>query len=102
LPLLARPSAERQRRFLSRETGGRRLNQAWLDLVALGAELPRPKLVRARRPAKARLQAVQTPTLVLLGERSRAHDIDKASHHSIPTDNADELNRRVSAFLTQA
>jgi pimeloyl-ACP methyl ester carboxylesterase len=118
LPVLLRPSAKRQRRFLSWETGERELNKPWLDLVALGAELPRPKIVRPRRPTAAQLEAIQTPTLVLLGEKSKAHRIEKvaararqrlpnavtdvlpgASHHSIPTDEADNLNHRVSAFL---
>ena len=119
LPLLVRPSAQRQRRLLSWETGGRSINTAWLDLIALGAELPRPKIVRARRPASAQLQTLQTPTLVLLGETSKAHDVDKvaahgrrllpnavlevlpgASHHSIPTYDPAELSRRLSTFLT--
>ncbi|MFI6852472.1 alpha/beta fold hydrolase [Streptomyces sp. NPDC050416] len=71
-----------------------------------------------RRPSAQRVRACTVPALVLLAERSRAHDVPRvaaaarrllpdasvvtlpdASHHSIPTERPAELNRLLAEFL---
>jgi pimeloyl-ACP methyl ester carboxylesterase len=118
-PMLLRPTDGRVRGFLHWETGGRALDPAWLTLHALGSvHFPAAKVVPNRPPRPARLASSTVPTLVLLAERSRAHDIRAvaanararlprvvvdvlpgAMHHSIPTEQAPELTRRLTAFL---
>jgi len=74
-PLLARPAQARARRFLAWETGGIALDPRWLELAVLagrGAE-PIPQL----------------STAVLPG----------ATHHSLPTHPAGQLNDALLAFL---
>jgi pimeloyl-ACP methyl ester carboxylesterase len=63
---------------------------------------------------------MRVPTLVVLAEQSRAHDVGKvrmnaetrlpyvsvvvlagASHHSIPTTSPDQLNRELVQFLVR-
>lgn len=70
------------------------------------------------RPAPDRLRASTVPTLLLLAERSRAHDIHKVSanahelmphvvgatlphvsHHAVPTEQPEQLNRELGGFL---
>jgi pimeloyl-ACP methyl ester carboxylesterase len=118
-PMLLRPTDGRVRGFLHWETGGRALDPAWLTLNALGSvHFPAAKVVPNRLPQPARLAAATVPTLVLLAERSRAHEIQAvaanararmprvvvdvlpgATHHSIPTEQAPELSRRLTDFL---
>jgi len=118
-PLSVRPSARRLRRLLRWESAGGDLDPDWLELVTLGAvRRPRPTVVTGPRPEPERLAACTVPTLVLLAERSRVHDVatvDKAvravlpraviatlpavSHHQLPFHNASELNRQVLSFL---
>jgi pimeloyl-ACP methyl ester carboxylesterase len=119
LPLLLRPNRKRAAALLRWETGGRPLEEAWLRLAALAAELPSTgKLVTGPRPATDRLRSLEVPTLVLLAERSRAHDVDTvaararaqlpqvrtavlpaASHHSLPTDPATAVDDALTGFL---
>lgn len=118
IPALVRPSRRRMQALLEWETGGRLLDSAWLDLVCIGSELPRPKLVLPRRPAKDDFGAVTAPTLVLAAERSKAHDaavvtkaaaeclpnarvvvLSGASHHSVPIMVPEQLNRELCAFF---
>jgi len=119
VPLFVAPSRRRMRAFLDWETGGRHLDDAWLDLIALGAELPRSKIVMPRQPAAAALRAVTIPTLILLAEDSKAHDVHRvarnsrtllphasidllagASHHTVPTGAPERLNDKLTRFLT--
>jgi pimeloyl-ACP methyl ester carboxylesterase len=119
LPGLIRPSAARQRTFLAWETGGRAMNPAWLNLTACRSDVTLPRIVLPKRPSADRLRALTMPTLVLLAEQSRALDVAKAaatarrllpnasvqilagaSHHSIPTADAEALNAALSAFLS--
>jgi len=114
IPLLLRPSPARVRSFLAWETGGVALDPDWLEVTAQGAN-PRPL---PRPPAVARLRELTTPTLVLLAERSRAHDIRRvqegvrrampdarivvlegATHSTIPAYHHEQLNRELAAFL---
>ena len=116
LPLLLKPTPQRQRDHLRWETGGLALNPAWLELTALAApEFPAAKVARTQRP---RLDQLRTPTLVLLAEHSKAHDIHRVdanahrsvphivsavlpgvSHHSIPMHNPADLNDAVTEFV---
>lgn len=119
VPILARPSSERMRAFITWETAGMRADPAWLKLMCLGREFPSAKVVMPRRPAPDRLRASTVPTLLLLAERSRAHDIHKVSanarkfmphvvsailpdvsHHAMPTERPEQLNRELGAFLS--
>lgn len=116
LPLLVRPTAERAAALIRWETGGRPLPAEWAALQAAAAEAPTTgKLVTGPKPAPERLRV---PTLVVLGGRSRVHDVDKvsrramqtvpdarivvlpdASHHSLPFDPAGEVNRSLGEFF---
>ena len=119
VPIFVRPSADRMRTFINWETAGRPVDPAWLKLMCLGVELPRAKVVMPRHPASDRLRASTVPTLLLLAEKSRAHDIHKVSanarklmpdivtavlpnvsHHTVPTENAVHLNRELGEFLS--
>jgi pimeloyl-ACP methyl ester carboxylesterase len=119
VPLFARPSAARMRTFINWETAGRPVDPAWLTLMCLGVEFLRAKIVIPRHPAPDQLRASTVPTLLLLAENSRAHDIHKVSanarslmphivtavlpavsHHTIPAGNPAHLNRRLGEFLS--
>ncbi|MER7444588.1 alpha/beta fold hydrolase [Micromonospora avicenniae] len=119
VPIFVRPNAARMRAFLYWETAGIPVDPAWLRLVCLGAEVPRAKVVMPRSPDPDRLRASSVPTLLLLAEKSRAHDIRKVSakarelmphivtavlpavsHHSVPTENPAHLNRELVEFLS--
>jgi len=118
LPLLARPSAARGEAFIRWETGGAPVNPAWLRLAGLAADLRWSRPVRTRRPARAGLERLAAPTLVVLAERSKAHNIRRvaagagarvpgvrvevlpgASHHSIPVQHAGALSHLLLDFL---
>jgi pimeloyl-ACP methyl ester carboxylesterase len=119
VPLFVAPSAQRMRAFLNWETGAKPLDPAWLNLMALGTELPRSKIVMPRRPAAELFRAATMPTLILLAEHSRAHDIRAvtrnarrlmphatidllagASHHTIPTEDSEQLNHKLTGFFS--
>jgi pimeloyl-ACP methyl ester carboxylesterase len=120
-PVLLRPSAGRMRSLIRWETRGDDVDPAWLRLVSLGrdstAEFPKSKVI-VHRPEPERLAASTVPTLLLLAERSRAHNIATVardahklmprlliktlagvSHHGLPIVNADATNRAVLDFV---
>ncbi|MEW1752408.1 alpha/beta fold hydrolase [Streptomyces angustmyceticus] len=118
LPLFARPGERSTRRFLAWETRGAPPAPELVRLMGLGAaEFRGAKVVTGPRPDLARLGAWAPPTLVLLAEHSRAHDLRRVAaraertpgvrpatvpgvtHHSMPYDRAGELGRRVLDFL---
>jgi pimeloyl-ACP methyl ester carboxylesterase len=121
IPLFAHPTRQRMRNFLRWETGGTALNPAWLELAAIArADVRTSPVVLPRRPTPAQLRTSTVPTLVLLAEASRQHDIarltrtahdlmptatvavlPRATHHTIPTVDATQLNREVLGFLSQ-
>jgi pimeloyl-ACP methyl ester carboxylesterase len=74
VPVLTRPTAARLRALVRWETGGRPVDDAWLDVAAAGAELPTAPPVRTRRPDPARLGALTVPTLVVAAGDGRAQD----------------------------
>jgi pimeloyl-ACP methyl ester carboxylesterase len=120
VPLFIRPTAGRWRSFIKWETGGMPINPAWLDLVARGAaDFPQSKIVMPRRPSAESLRALTIPTLLLLAEKSRSHDIRQveanarqsmpqlttamlpgATHHSIPTERPERLNHELVEFFS--
>jgi len=88
-------------------------------LKCVGLEFPSAKIVLPRRPASDRLRASSVPTLLLLAEQSRAHDVRKVSanarslmphvvgtilpdvsHHAMPTEQPERLNRELGTFLS--
>ncbi|SFP66194.1 Pimeloyl-ACP methyl ester carboxylesterase [Geodermatophilus dictyosporus] len=74
VPVLTRPTAARVRALVRWETGGRPVDDAWLDVAAAGAELPAAPPARTRRPDPARLRALTVPTLVVVAGDGRAQD----------------------------
>lgn len=119
VPIFVRPSAERMRAFITWETAGMPVDPTWMRLMCLGTEFPSARVVMPRRPAPERLRASTVPTLLLLAEKSRAHDIHKVSanarklmphivtavlpavsHHTVPTEHPQHLNRALGKFLS--
>ena len=108
-------------RMLRWETDGAELDEDWVDLLRQCAtDFPRGKLLLPKRPTPQQLRGLTVPTLVLLGEQSRAHDarhiasvarqllpevetavIPGATHHTMPLYDPGELNRQLNAFLHQ-
>jgi pimeloyl-ACP methyl ester carboxylesterase len=118
IPLLARPSAARMRRFLAWETRGRPLDEAWLSVTAAGHDLGRAQIVMPKLPRASELAALQVPVLILVAGASQAHDprriadrardrlpgatvatVPGATHHTIPTEDAGQLLGHVEPFL---
>ncbi|MFJ4535452.1 alpha/beta fold hydrolase [Streptomyces tibetensis] len=118
LPMLLRPSAERVRAFHRWETGRDPEDPVWRAFLGSTATARRSKVVAMRRPEARELARCTVPALVLLAERSRAHDplraaaaarrllpsasvvtLPGASHHSLPTERPTELNRLLREFF---
>ncbi|MCI2419002.1 alpha/beta fold hydrolase [Saccharopolyspora sp. K220] len=118
VPLLLKRTAEGERAFHQWETGGATEDPVWQGFLDEAADARRSKVVAMRRPKAADLRTCNIPTLVLLAERSRAHDVQRvsagarrllpdvtvttlldASHHSLPTERPAELNRLLTEFL---
>ncbi|WP_430332369.1 alpha/beta fold hydrolase [Rhodococcus sp. ACT016] len=76
MPLLLRPTADRERALIGWEAAGTAVDPDWLDLVAYGAErFPAHRPVVPRRPRPHDLGNVRAPVTVVLAERSRVHDV---------------------------
>ncbi|MFF0250049.1 alpha/beta fold hydrolase [Streptosporangium sandarakinum] len=119
LPMLLRPTPGRVRAFTAWEAGGTPVDEDWLELYVSGStDFPRSKIIPIRRPDAARLRASAVPTLVVAAERSRAHDaqavvagvrrlmphaetavLPEVSHHGIPTERPEALNRLLLEFF---
>jgi pimeloyl-ACP methyl ester carboxylesterase len=119
VPLFVRPSEQRMRDFIGWETGGRPIDADWLTLLARGsADFRTAKVVLPHRPAADRLAGLRTPTLLLLAERSKSHDIRQVaanahrlmpqvqtavlpgvSHHGVPTEDPATLNQHLTNFF---
>jgi pimeloyl-ACP methyl ester carboxylesterase len=122
VPLLLRPSAERARRVIQWESRGIDFDAEVLALMCLGGgEFRGSRIVLSKRPREDLLAALDVPTLLLLAEHSRAHDINRvqaaasrllpglnvavlagASHHSIPATAPRQLNGELQRFLAGA
>jgi pimeloyl-ACP methyl ester carboxylesterase len=118
VPVVVRPNANRALRLIGWETGQGRLDLTSRTLASLGAEFRGAKIVIPHPPKAERLRAMNVPTLLLLAEKSKAHDVRHirtnaerllphlttgtlrgASHHSIPMTDPDQLNDDLIAFL---
>ncbi|MDT9688054.1 alpha/beta fold hydrolase [Streptomyces sp. P9(2023)] len=123
LPMLLRPTPARNATFLRWETRGAdaELDPAWLRLLALAAEFPSARPVTGPRPTPAELGTLKPPTLLLLAERSRAHDsarmaararaavprirtatLPGATHHTLPAGAPPETYEWIEGFLKSA
>jgi pimeloyl-ACP methyl ester carboxylesterase len=120
VPLFVRPSAKRARRLIEWEANGIPIDPQTTTVSCLGGgEFCHAKVVMPHPPKADRLWVMNVPTLLLLAEKSRAHDIDKvrtnaesallrlttvvlpgASHHSVPATGAGELNAALVDFLS--
>ncbi|MFD3947062.1 hypothetical protein [Streptomyces sp. NPDC058579] len=120
--MLLRPTPARTDAFLRWETGGgAELDPRGRQLLASAAYFPGTRPVTGPRPTPADLAALKPPTLLLLAERSRAHDSAEvaararatvphvetatpagATHHTLPAGAPPETYERVAAFLTTA
>ncbi|MEE2034009.1 alpha/beta fold hydrolase [Rhodococcus chondri] len=112
VPLLLRPTEQRQRNFIRWETGNRHVDPEWLDLLALGAAtFPASKTIVPKRPKRTALQNLAVETTVVLAAESKVHDsrrlaahitesfpqigtvvVEEASHHGMPMQPAQALN----------
>jgi pimeloyl-ACP methyl ester carboxylesterase len=119
VPLFVRSSAERARRVVTWESHDIALDQTSLTLACLGGgEYRASKLVVPHRPRPEDLRSLEAETLVVLAQKSRAHDIHEvrdaaerhvpgvsvvvlpgASHHSLPATDPEALNRELLRFL---
>ncbi len=121
VPLLARPTQARARAVLTWETAHAEppADELLASLASLGGgEFRGARLVLPKRPAAAALRATRVPMLVVLAERSRAHDIGRigaaarrlvpgaetavlpgAAHHTLPATAAGPLNELLTGFL---
>ncbi|MEU9832595.1 alpha/beta fold hydrolase [Streptosporangium sp. NPDC048047] len=119
LPTLLRPTPRRVRALTAWESGGTPVDEGWLELYVSGAtDLPRSRIIPIRRPDAALLPTSAVPTLVVAAERSRAHDaravvagarrlmphagtavLPDVSHHGIPTERPEALNRLLLEFF---
>ncbi|MEU9996447.1 alpha/beta fold hydrolase [Streptomyces sp. NPDC050848] len=119
LPMLLRPTTARTAAFLRWETGGgAEPDPHGRRLLALAADFPSARPVTGPRPTPAELSRLKPPTLLLLAERSRAHDparvaasaraavphletatLPGATHHTLPAEAPPETYERVARFL---
>ncbi|MEU0189451.1 alpha/beta hydrolase [Streptomyces afghaniensis] len=118
LPMLLKPTAERVRAFHRWETGHAPEDPVWRAFLDSTATARRSKVVAMRRPKARALRGCTVPALVVMAERSRAHNAPRVaaaarrllpeagvvtlpgtSHHSVPTERPAELNRLLAKFL---
>jgi pimeloyl-ACP methyl ester carboxylesterase len=118
VPVLLKRTVQRERAFSLWETGRAPADPLWQEFLDSAAGAQRSKVVAMRRPRTRDLRSCAVLALVVLAEHSRAHDVQRvaagarrllpratvrtlpdASHHSIPTERPDELNRLLTEFL---
>lgn len=118
LPMLLRPNPRRVRGFLTWESGAAGVDEQALELAASAVAFSSSRVVTGPAPAADRIRSLRTPTLLLLAEHSRQHDIARVarnaerllpdarvvvlpgvSHHSVPMRHPDALNAAVRGFL---
>ncbi|OPG11403.1 alpha/beta fold hydrolase [Microbispora sp. GKU 823] len=118
LPMLLRPTVRRRRAFIDWETGRTALDEKWRRLNDLAAGFPAARPLTGPRPGPEELRALRPPVLLLLAERSRAHDIGRvaasaaallprvetavlpgATHHTLPLAAPPEMDARIERFL---
>ncbi len=109
LPVLLRPSPARWKSFLSWEASDATLDARWVEVSSLATLLPRGRIIRPRQPTHRELTSLSCPTLVLVADRSKAHNpaalarsaaqydavtvtqLVAASHHSIPATHGEQI-----------
>jgi pimeloyl-ACP methyl ester carboxylesterase len=120
IPMFARPSHASARRFFGWETRGRHVDEDSFDLMIEGAIAKNARIVMPAIPADSAFAGFTTPTLLVLAGRGRTQDRDKvernarrlvadlsvvtlpnATHHTIPTEDADDLNAVMTSFLNR-
>ncbi|MFE9421344.1 alpha/beta fold hydrolase [Kitasatospora sp. NPDC006697] len=120
LPMLLRPTAARARAFLRWETAGLEPDPAWLELYGRAAEFPSARPIVSRRPPADRLATCRTRVLAVYAAASRAHDARRAlaatqrllpaaetallpgaTHHGLPYQAAEQVNRLIEDFLAK-
>lgn len=120
MPLVLGNRAGNMRRLLAWETRGR-ASGPWADLMCAPSSGNAPKLVLPKRPTPGELQRLPARTLVLVAGQARAHDASKiaatarrllpravvevlprATHHTVPAQDAGAVNDAVLSFLRTA
>ena len=115
LSLLPGGSVEK---YLRWETRGAHLDAQWLEFQVLNTAAAHGKLIAARKYGAEQLSSLTIPTLILLAQHSRVHDVAKVreaarrslphavietlpgvSHHMIPFEHPEAINRRLLEFL---
>jgi pimeloyl-ACP methyl ester carboxylesterase len=111
MPFILKPTAGKRRWLIRWETRKVELDPDWLEMTAAAAEaFPHAPTVPTKIPAKTALADLQTPTLVILAEKSRVHParrlagraakllpagevqmITGASHYGLPMTHAAEI-----------
>lgn len=118
VPVLLGNSPRRLRALYDWETGGRAVDPDVLRLALDGTAGTWRRPVLPTRPKPAQLRSVTTPTLVVAAGRSRSQDparvvrvaagtlpdvvtrvLPDASHHTVPTEDADRLATEIRQFL---
>jgi len=119
IPMFVRPTAQRARRFLEWETGGRPLAPELLELITCGeADFPAGRTVFPTRPSADAMAALDLPVLLALPRHSRQNDpaalaraarrvlrrlsvveLPGQTHHSVPSYDPELLNRTLLDFL---
>ncbi|MGC9664997.1 alpha/beta fold hydrolase [Planosporangium sp. 12N6] len=119
VPMFIRPTPGWLRWYFAWETGGAALDPAWMRMAELGTRFPSSRIVLPRHPTAGQLRACTAPTLIVLAENSKAHDIRSvaanarrmmphstittlpgATHHTLPMAPAGPLNRELVAFFS--
>jgi pimeloyl-ACP methyl ester carboxylesterase len=123
LPLLVAPGRRTKRRFFTWETGGT-MDPQFLNFVTTPYAVDTPAeatFIFPRRPADAEFVELTSPTLVLAAERGQQNNVRRltatarrlvpdvtvttiagATHHTMPMQPADEINRALLDFLAGA
>ncbi|MFG1922053.1 alpha/beta fold hydrolase [Cryptosporangium sp. NPDC048952] len=119
LPVLLGNTPRRLQRLFDWETGGRPLDPAWMELMRATTTRKWQSPVLPKRPTEEQLRAFSQPTLVVTGGRSRSQDtarvarvahsllpdvttraVAEASHHTMPTEDADQLAAYLREFAS--
>jgi pimeloyl-ACP methyl ester carboxylesterase len=120
IPMFARPSHRSARRFFEWETGGRRPDPDSFDLMIEGVLAKNAPIVMPTIPKDDSIAALKAPTLLVLPGRGRSQNratvernarrlvpdltvasLPEATHHTIPTEDAEQLNRVMTDYLSR-
>ncbi|WP_232715472.1 alpha/beta fold hydrolase [Gordonia metallireducens] len=117
LPALTVPTPDRQRRFLSWETGDASLDDIWVEMYCAGARFPTDRMIVPERPSREAISRLQSGKNVtaMFAPHSRAHDSERVSarvrrslpdarvvilgsgtHHTLPLQPAGEITAELA------